>query len=71
VRRLRHDRPGLLVGLDQLELLGEAEVEHFHRPVGTNLDVSRLEIAVHDAVFVSGFERIGNLPGDSDRLVKR
>src|SRR5439155_5488649 len=37
--------------------------------VGSNLDIRRLQIAMHDPLLVSGFERLGNLPGDVDRRI--
>ena len=37
--------------------LGEAEIQHLDRAVGSDLDVGGLEIAMDDALFVRGFER--------------
>ena len=51
--------------------LRETEVEHFHRAIVANLDVRRLEVAVHDALRVRGFERLRNLSRDRQRLVWR
>ncbi len=51
--------------------LRQPEVEHLHGPVVSNLDVRRLEVAVDDALRVRGFERLGNLPRDRQRLVER
>ena len=39
--------------------------------VGAHLDVGGLEIAVDDALLVRGFERLGDLPRDRQRLVER
>ena len=39
--------------------------------VGCELDVRGLQIAVDDAALVSGFERVGHLPGDRKRFVAR
>ena len=51
--------------------LGQAEVEHLDGAVGPDLDVGRLEIAMNDALLVRGFERLGDLPRDRERLVER
>ena len=53
------------------EGFGQTEVEHFHRAVGAHLDVRGLQIAVDDALLVRGFERVGDLPGDRQRLSER
>ena len=51
--------------------LGEAEIQHFHRPVWTQLDIGRLQIAMHDAVLVGRFERLGRSAARSaERLVE-
>ena len=44
--------------------LRETEVEHLDGAIGLQLDVGRLEIAMNDAVLVSGFECLRNLPRD-------
>ena len=44
---------------------GEAEVEHLHAPVGRDLDVGRLEIAMHDAALVRRLERLDQLARDA------
>ena len=49
----------------------EAEVEHLHRAIRSQLDVRGLQIAVDDALFVCRLERVGNLPCDRERLVER
>ena len=51
--------------------LGQAEVEHLDGAVRRDLDVGRLEVAMDDAAAVRGFERVGDLPGDRERLVQR
>ncbi len=51
--------------------LGEAEVEDLRRTVGADLDVRRLEVPVDDPQIVRCFERLGNLPGNRQRLVDR
>src|ERR1700676_1641755 len=50
---------------------GESEVEYFYSAVGFDLDVGRLEVAVRDASFVRGFERVGDLVGDAESGVER
>ena len=39
---------------------GEAEVQHLHHAIRADLDVRGLEIAMDDALFVSGLERRRN-----------
>ena len=51
--------------------LGQAEVQHFHRAVGAHLDVGGFQIAMDDAQLVRRFERLGDLPGDRQRLLDR
>ena len=51
--------------------LGEAEVEDLHRAVGAHFDVRGLEIAMDEPLLVCGFERLGNLFRDRQRLVDR
>jgi hypothetical protein len=53
-----------------LERLGEPEIQHFHHAVRPQLDIRRLEITVDDAVFVRGFERLGDLFRDGQRLIE-
>ena len=54
-----------------LRHLGQAEVQYFHRAVVSDLDVRRLQVAVHDPVLVRGLERVGDLAGDGQRFVDR
>ena len=49
--------------------LREAEVEDLRRPIRRDHDVAGLEIAVHEALFVSRIEGRRNLPGQVRRLV--
>jgi hypothetical protein len=51
--------------------LGQPEVEDLHGAVRRHLDVGGLQVAVNDALLLSGLERVGNLPGDRQRLVQR
>ena len=51
--------------------LGQTEVEHLDLPVGRELHVRRLEIAVDHARLVRGLERGGDLTHQLDRLVDR
>jgi hypothetical protein len=55
----------------RIQRLRQAEVQDLHRAVGPHLDVGRLQIAMDDALSVRGVERVGNLPGDRQRLVER
>ena len=43
----------------------------FTVPSGRDLDVRGLQVAVDDALLVRGFERLGDLPRDRQRLVER
>ena len=45
---------------------GEPEIEHLHDAGGTDHDVPRLDVAVHDAAVVRLDEGEGDLPGDAD-----
>jgi hypothetical protein len=51
------------------ECLGQAEVEHLHETVWSDLDVGGFEVAMDDAFVVRGLERIGNLTGDRQRFL--
>ena len=50
--------------------LRQAEVQDLDRPIGADLHVGRLQIAVDDALLVRRFERLGDLPRDGQRLVE-
>ena len=50
--------------------LGEAEVEDLHRAVGADSDVGRLQVAVNDALVMRGFERVGDLFRNRQRVGK-
>ena len=58
-----------LDGSGRIHRLGEAEVEHLHAAVGADLHVRGLQIAMDDALLVRGFERVGDLPRDRQRLI--
>ena len=44
----------------------EAEVHHGHVPFLVNDRVARFDVAMDDALFVSGFEALGDLLGDAE-----
>jgi hypothetical protein len=54
-----------------LPRLGEPEVQHLDRAVGTELNVGRLEVAVDDPLFVCRLQRLRDLPRDGHRLFER
>ena len=49
--------------------LGQAEIEHLDGAVAAELDVRRFQIAMDDAGLVRGFEGVGHLFRDRQRLV--
>ncbi len=49
--------------------LRQPEVKYFHPPLGSQLDVCWLEVAVNDSAAMGGFERLGYLPEDGQSLV--
>jgi hypothetical protein len=49
----------------------DAEIQHLHAGVRRDLDVGRLEIAMHDAAAVRGHERQRDLLGDVERGLHR
>ena len=59
------------VDIDLRGHLGETKVEHFHRAVGSQLDVARFQIAMHDTLVVRGLERVADLPRDRQRFLER
>src|SRR5579864_3534116 len=59
---------GTAIGAGQMA--SEAEVEHFDLAGGGKHDVFRLDIAVNDAVFVSGDEGLGALHGNFEELLE-
>jgi hypothetical protein len=71
-RRLRDCHPITLVGtivVGVFDQLGQPEIEHLHGAVVANLDVGGLEIAMDDPLLVRSLERLGDLPGDGQRLI--
>ena len=54
-----------------LNRLREPEIEQFDGAVGSDLDIGGFEIAMDDALVVRGFERLRDLPRDSQRFVER
>ena len=55
----------------RIHRFGQPEVEHLHRAVGADLDVRGLEIAMDDALLVRGFQRLGDLLRDRQRVGER
>ena len=53
----------------RLHGLRQAEVQDLHRAVGTHLDVRGFQIAMDDALLMRGFESLGDLLRDWQRLV--
>ena len=51
-----------------LEDLREAEVEELDSPVGRDLDVRGLEVAVDDPLLVRRFQGLGDLPRERERF---
>ena len=56
-----------VVGLLRRQL-GQAEVEHLHDTIGSDLDVGGLQIAMDDAAFVRRFKRLGDGARDGQRF---
>jgi hypothetical protein len=48
----------------------EAEVEHLDETIGCDRDVRGLQIAMHDAVLMGRFQRVGELPRDGQGFVE-
>ena len=59
-----------IVARTRLERLRDTKVEHLDDAVAVELDVRGLQIPVHDAVFMRGLERSGDLQRDGERLVR-
>ena len=52
-------------------LFGQSEIEHFDQAVGPHHDVFGFDVAVDDAGFVRGGERLGDLFGDVQHVAHR
>ena len=50
---------------------GKAKVQHLRGPVGSDLYVCRLQVAVDDSLFVRRLERLGDLPGEREGFIER
>jgi hypothetical protein len=59
-------RRGRLAGAALGTGLRQTEVQHLDFVVWRDLDVRGLEIAVHDALLVRRFQRVGDLMGDRE-----
>ena len=55
----------------RIERLRQSEVQHLHRAIRSHLDIRGFQIAMDDAVFMRGFERVRDLARDRQRLVER
>ena len=51
------------------EIFGEPEVQDLHSSIGRDRNVGGLQIPVHDALAVFGFERLRNLQRDAQGLL--
>ncbi len=51
-----------------LDCLGQAEIEHLHHAVGTQLHIGWLEVAVDDSALVRGVQSVGELSPDGNGL---
>ena len=63
-RRVERDARRWFQGLRQ------SKVQHLHRAIVADLDVGRLEIAMHDAAFVGGLEGFADLARYRQRVVQ-
>jgi hypothetical protein len=54
----------------RVERLGQPEVQHLDLPVGSQLHVVGLQVAVDDAALVRHLQRLGDLPGHLQGLVE-
>jgi len=52
-----------------LKGFGQAEVEHLHRAIRADLDVGGLQVAMDDPLLVRGFQRLGDLLRNGERLI--
>jgi hypothetical protein len=51
--------------------LGQSEVEHLHRAIGSQLDAGGFQITMDDPLLMRGFQRRGDLPRDRQCFVVR
>src|SRR5262245_27384252 len=49
----------------------ESEVEYLHASIGSEAQIGGLQIAMDDALLVSGSQRKGNVVADAERVGKR
>ena len=70
-RRARNGRRLRRAGGDTGGLDGfrKTEIENLYNAIGSNFHIRGLQIAMDDALLMRGFERLGNLLGDGQRLV--
>ena len=62
---------GLAVAGGGGEVLGQAEVEQLYQPAAGEENIGRRDVAVDDALGMSGAQRVGDLARDVDDLVDR
>ena len=51
--------------------LGEAEIQHLHSAFRRDLDIGWFQIAMDHALFMRGFQRLGDLAGNFQRFLGR
>jgi hypothetical protein len=51
--------------------LANPKIQHFDRPIGSQLDIRRLQIAVDDSQVVRDLKRFGDLRRDRQRFFDR
>jgi len=51
--------------------LGQTEIQQLGFPIRRDLDIGRLQVAVHDPLFVRVLQRFGNLSGERQRFGQR
>ena len=64
-QRVDRDRRG------RIERFRQTEIEHLNGAVLPHLDVGGFQVAMDDAALVGGFQSLGNLSGDGDRVLER
>jgi len=68
VMRAAHEQAGLSES-GHGDVSGDAEIHDFHRAIGRDHEVLRLDIAVDDAMLVSRLQSCGHLSGDVQGLM--